>query len=348
MGPRTPLAESIRWIFAAIAAVLLVACNTNNEHMPLGDLHTLSTGGPAVASAAGPFYVTDILPLVQKNCIACHGPGSAKNWTDYSVFKSEKNQIEMRVLGPAANMPLGGKLGDADKAILQAWMVAGMPYAAANAPAPTPAPTPTPAPAPTPDPTPVPAPVPTPPPRPQAPSQMATCFACHLNNDASNSNPMFPKLQGQMASYLVNQLNAFKDHSRADADAQNFMWGQVTNLSPADVQEIASYLAAQTSPSLPPIPVDTVKVAAGKVIYEIGLPSATPSAVPACLSCHGASGMGQFSFPKLAGQYKSYLTVQLNNFKNGSRANDPTMPIFAKGMTDADIDAVTEYLSSLP
>jgi|GEM_PF-2973567 len=334
-------------ILGTVASV--VGCNTNSDHMPIVDLHAATgsnsaagSGGSGGTSGSGPYFVSDILPLIQKNCIACHGPSSAKNWTDYTVFKSEKIQLEMRVLGPAANMPLGGKLADSDKQLLQSWIDTGMQYAAAT-PTPAPGPNPSPNPGPAPGPSPNPNPTPTPPPAPlPAPSQMWTCYACHDTNHGHSSNPQFPKLNAQSASYLVNQLNAFQDHSRADGDAQSYMWGMARGLSTTDIQNIAAYLAQQPA-DWANDPGDPAKILAGKAIYENGL----PSGVPACVSCHGVGAMGMANFPRLAGQFKPYLSKQLNYFKSGQRANDPTMPAFAKMMTDDDIDHVSEYLNSL-
>ena len=54
-------------------------------------------------------------------------------------------------------------------------------------------------------------------------------------------------------------------------------------------------------------------------------------------------------FPVIGGQQKAYLVKQLKDFKEGKRANDPAgmMAMVAKGLSDKEIEAVAEYVSSL-
>ncbi len=65
----------------------------------------------------------------------------------------------------------------------------------------------------------------------------------------------------------------------------------------------------------------------------------------ACAGCHGDSGNSIVStFPKLAGQHFSYLTKQLQAFKNDTR-NAPMMAPLAKGLTDKDIADIAKFYS---
>lgn len=70
--------------------------------------------------------------------------------------------------------------------------------------------------------------------------------------------------------------------------------------------------------------------------------------VPACMSCHGAQGEGNpaAGFPALAGLSSAYLVKQLHDLANGSRQNAIMGPM-AKGLTDAQIQAVASYYSGL-
>jgi cytochrome c553 len=292
------------------------------------------------------------MPLIQKNCIQCHGPSSAKNWTNYNVFVSEKNLILVRVLGPAANMPLGAKLSASDKQLLQTWIDTGMAYAPPVGPNPGPTPVPGPGPAPQPNPgpgpnpapgpQPGPTPEPVPQPDPNTPAQVQNCLGCH-GDKGQSVVPNFPQLAAQNSMYLSNQLTAFANHTRADADAQTFMWPVASTLSPDDIKVIALYFSSQ-APGAPQPAGDPQKIAAGKLLYESGIPT---NNVPACLACHGTGAVGRQNFPRLAGQFKDYLTKQLNAFKDGSRADETTMPSFSKKLTDEQIDNLTEYLQSL-
>ncbi len=67
-----------------------------------------------------------------------------------------------------------------------------------------------------------------------------------------------------------------------------------------------------------------------------------------CASCHGADGVGLSPlYANLAGQKAPYLVKQLQNFKAGNRT-DPTMNIFAKQLSDEDIENLAAYYESLP
>ena len=64
-----------------------------------------------------------------------------------------------------------------------------------------------------------------------------------------------------------------------------------------------------------------------------------------CAACHGSDGNSQITiYPKLAGQYKNYLVNTLNAYKSGSRKN-AIMGGFAVGLSDQDIEDLSEYFS---
>lgn len=66
-----------------------------------------------------------------------------------------------------------------------------------------------------------------------------------------------------------------------------------------------------------------------------------------CSACHGQNGIGIATiYPNLAGQKAEYLVAQLKAFRDGTRQN-PIMAPMAKNLTDADIENVAAYFSSL-
>lgn len=66
-----------------------------------------------------------------------------------------------------------------------------------------------------------------------------------------------------------------------------------------------------------------------------------------CAGCHGVNGIGLGAeFPNLAGQKEGYLVKQLQAFKAGTRRN-PTMNAMAKTLSNADIQNLAAYFSSL-
>ena len=70
-----------------------------------------------------------------------------------------------------------------------------------------------------------------------------------------------------------------------------------------------------------------------------------------CTSCHGKDAQSPILpiYPKLAGQSKDYIAVQMRDIKSGARNNGQTAAM--KGImhlvNDEEIDAIAEYLSGL-
>ena len=169
----------------------------------------------------------------------------------------------------------------------------------------------------------------------------ATCAACH-GADGNSVNPEWPKLAGQDAAYLVKQLHEYRTDKRVNATMTAMAKGIKTD---EDVADLAAYFSSQ-KPKRGTANKD--KIAAGKAIYKGGVVS---TGVAACAACHGPTGSGNpaAKFPALAGQQVKYTILQLQAFKAGMRANDTgkMMRNVALKMTDAEMDAVAEYISGL-
>lgn len=71
-------------------------------------------------------------------------------------------------------------------------------------------------------------------------------------------------------------------------------------------------------------------------------------AAEVCASCHGADGNSPApNFPKIGGQYRTYLAKALHDYKSGHR-KDPIMAGMAASLSAADIENLAFYYSSLP
>ena len=82
--------------------------------------------------------------------------------------------------------------------------------------------------------------------------------------------------------------------------------------------------------------------------HTAGDPVAGKSRATVCLGCHGADGNSSIPLhPSLAGQPPAYLEAQLHHFKSGMRVN-PGMKAIADELSDADIQNLAAYFSSLP
>jgi cytochrome c553 len=69
----------------------------------------------------------------------------------------------------------------------------------------------------------------------------------------------------------------------------------------------------------------------------------------ACMACHGPAGNKPVSpqTPRLAGQLNDYLVEALRQYRSGARP-DPIMGAMAKGLSDAQIQALARYYSTQP
>jgi cytochrome c553 len=166
------------------------------------------------------------------------------------------------------------------------------------------------------------------------------CSSCH-GFEGRSISPTFPRLAGQQKEYLVVQLKAFRDHTRADPHAHTYMWGMAARLDDATIDGVAAYYGSQT-----PVaggPADPVDSAAGKKIFDEGI---AENGVPACAGCHGDKGQGMDAYPRLAGQHADYVRGQLEAFASNARANE-MMHENSKNLTEPQIRQLAAYLSSL-
>ncbi|MEZ5480553.1 MAG: c-type cytochrome, partial [Thiolinea sp.] len=176
-------------------------------------------------------------------------------------------------------------------------------------------------------------------------TKSATCAACH-GMDGNSTNPEWPKLAGQHASYIAKQLENFKAGKDVEGGRFNAsMAPMVAGLNEQDMADLAAYFSSQTTK---PGEADQTKVALGEQVFKGGN---NASGVVACAACHSPNGAGNpaAKFPSLAGQHATYTKNQLYAFRKGERANDAgkMMRNIAEKMSDAEIEAVAEYIAGL-
>jgi cytochrome c553 len=170
---------------------------------------------------------------------------------------------------------------------------------------------------------------------------VTVCGICH-GPRGDSTQPKFPRLAAQKASYLVAQLKNFRAQTRGDPDAISYMWGMASQLDDATIEALAAYYAAQKPP--PPGRGGGALVARGREIYAQGVPA---QGVPACSTCHGADARGQADFPRLAGQHAQYVLKQLASFQSSMR-NIAVMHGVAQNLHTDDMQAVAAYLEAQP
>ncbi len=171
----------------------------------------------------------------------------------------------------------------------------------------------------------------------QAPHER--CGYCH-ELDGNSRMEGFPRLAGQTFDYLVKQLHDFRARRRAGT-----MQATAELLSDAEIIAVARYFNAQTPSATVNASPATHDRQTAEHLYRHG---DSARGIAACSSCHGASGEGRSSIPRLAGQHAAYLEAQLLDFKRGVRVNDEesVMRSIVSAMTEHEIHALARYFAS--
>ncbi len=196
------------------------------------------------------------------------------------------------------------------------------------------------------------------------------CAACHGVDGNTTSDPLYPKLADQKATYIRLQLHAFKSGARKS----DIMSAPAQALTDAQIDELARYYSDQ--PLKPDKVEDKPLAAIGERIFHQPARGAA-----ACVACHsrggpgpgfgpggmmgGAPGMGHgmagggpggmmeggmgmmannAAVPNLYGQHAAYTLQQLDAFAHGKRGGTVMGPISA-ALSPHDRQAVADYLA---
>ncbi|MDD5329180.1 MAG: c-type cytochrome [Sulfuricella sp.] len=163
-------------------------------------------------------------------------------------------------------------------------------------------------------------------------AQKVTFFCANCHGDGGNSNlPEVPNLAGQNASYLLEQIHKFGDGRRRN----EFMQGLIKALSDEEKISVSVYYASM---GVKPAPVtNKALVAQGKALF-----------FKICQRCHGEAGRGSNKIARLAGQKFQYVSLSLTRYRDGTGERlDPLMAANAKILTDAEINSLATYISTM-
>lgn len=181
------------------------------------------------------------------------------------------------------------------------------------------------------------------------------CAACHGEHGQGGKRGEYPRIAGQRAAYLKDQLKSFRARKRINIPM--YPYTQERELSDEDIEAVSEYLAAIQLPTKWPefkdsddaltrleavekvmiIPRAEGDIENGRRIYQ-----------KECFSCHGRDGRGRGKFPMLIGQYTNYLKKQVDAYIKGERPHDEegTTGIL-NALKEKDIQDILAYLTSI-
>jgi cytochrome c553 len=170
----------------------------------------------------------------------------------------------------------------------------------------------------------------------------STCVKCHGDDGRGDRQGNYPNLTLQAAPFVAQNLYAFHSGARPSDKMRQVTEG----LSFEQMKSLANYLN-----SLPPqralaVP-DPAAASRGAALALRGIPA---RGVPACLSCHGQTGVAALPLiPRLQGQNVTYLRNRLAGFSQPYAANlsalNP-MPSIASKLTDQERADLAAYFAA--
>jgi cytochrome c553 len=179
-------------------------------------------------------------------------------------------------------------------------------------------------------------------------TKSAVCSSCHGPN-GNSVNPEWPRLAGQNAVYIAEQLRLFRSGVRSNP----VMKPLASTLKDQDIDDLAVYYEAQTPAGLE---ADPSYWRAGEALYLRG---DRTHDIPACVACHGAVGRGNLAsgYPALRAQQSVYVIKQLNDYTSGARygsanpaaasRNGVMMFTIARRLTPEQIRDVASYVQGM-
>lgn len=182
------------------------------------------------------------------------------------------------------------------------------------------------------------------------------CATCHGEFGQGGKKGEYPRIAGQRALYLAEQLQSYRAKRRINIPM--FPYTQERELSDDDIETISAYLAKIELPTKMPtfkgdedaltrlLAVDKVMIvpraegdiANGKSVYQ-----------SECANCHAKDGRGRSNFPMLVGQYTNYLKKQMDAYLKGERPHDEDKAGTGvlHPLKEKDLQDILAYLTTL-
>ncbi len=163
------------------------------------------------------------------------------------------------------------------------------------------------------------------------------CQGCHRRGAVGSPSGLYPRLAGQHATVLVEQIADIRAGKRVNPTMAPFSDEHV--LTTQEIADIAAYLQSLPARSLPEARGPGRALDRGGKLYGTD-----------CVVCHGNRGEGDSRkfMPLIAGQHYQYLIREMVLIRDGKRGNaNPDMVKAIGAYGSDDIEAVADYISRL-
>jgi cytochrome subunit of sulfide dehydrogenase len=170
------------------------------------------------------------------------------------------------------------------------------------------------------------------------PKVVASCDACHGTNGVTKSQEA-PSIAGVSSAVLTSSLKGYKAKSRpcppvTIGATKGDMCTAAKDLDDAAIGQLADQYSKQPYQPLNQS-TDAAKAAAGKAIFD-----------KSCKKCHSSGKDPADDAGILAGQPMGWLKSNLDWFRKGQIEQPKKMKEVTSGLSDADIEALSNYLAS--
>ncbi|WP_158681660.1 c-type cytochrome [Microbulbifer pacificus] len=175
------------------------------------------------------------------------------------------------------------------------------------------------------------------------PKEAEVCAECH-GLQGEGLPDLGPRLAGLPFDYFREQVHGFQTGKRNNETMDTL--GKEISGEPLD--RVARYFSSRPLRNIAP------KLRGAQAVFtdpaeRLAYQGDWSRTLPACVTCHGASGLGSGNIPRLAGQQQSYLRNQLLAWKSGKRTtdNDRVMATIADKLSEREIDALASYFATI-
>ncbi|WP_338725898.1 c-type cytochrome [Shewanella baltica] len=175
------------------------------------------------------------------------------------------------------------------------------------------------------------------------PQPAQLCVSCH-GVEGQGVEPLGPRLAGLSKQYISTQLQ----HFQAGVRQNTTMMPMAMTLQGDGIEQVANYFSAKPANEVKPV-IRGEQVVFNDDTARLAYQGDWSRGLPACVTCHGPSGLGGGLFPRLAGQQASYIKTQLLAWQSGMRKGDVDgmMANVANKLTAAEVDALANYFANL-